>query len=169
MRRSSPAPKTWRGGGGVIWDVRCNTESTCHNCRMKICSKRLNSFDLVGGRMSTDCGEPKEAEGCYAIGGSSRVSPAVRLSAFAVSRAFKSRRARRPAKILFDCRHCISKKHFGPHNARTRARRPRFYAGDGGHIFLARVLRKGYHERPCVCNGWRRAITRPQSIHQTFM
>ena len=140
MRREAVQHQTWRGRGrGGVFGM-CDTEHLiCHNCRMKICNKQLNSVDVVDGRMSTDCREPRKRRFCCWLW-SSRVSPSSSCSPLSISlclplsRRFKIEapwRARRPAPAGAKFEIVVtstSKKHFNDgRRCRCHARRPRFY------------------------------------------
>ena len=100
MRREAVQHQKRGGGGGGAGCLGCREHLICHNCRMKMCNKQLNSVDVVGGRMSTDCREPRKRRFCCWLW-SSRVSPSSSCSPLSISlclpRFSAVQNARRPA------------------------------------------------------------------------
>ena len=100
VKQSSTKNVAGAGAGRGVWDVRYREHLICHNCRMKICNKQLNSVDVVDGRMSTDCREPRKRRFCCWLW-SSRLSPSSSCSPLSISlclpRFSAVQNARRPA------------------------------------------------------------------------
>lgn len=84
MRREAVQHQKRGGGGGGAGCLGCREHLICHNCRMKMCNKQLNSVDVVGGRMSTDCREPRKRRFCCWLW-SSRLSPSSSCSPLSIS------------------------------------------------------------------------------------